>query len=338
MHRITCFLIVLVLGLGFAACNQPNTTESENFMDQPMKAAPPNTIAKPAIVYTDAATGTVLHVMDSSGTNQTVVYTGSAGVSTPNWSPGNSIVFVESGSIKTAEITVNSSGVAVSSNMQTIASVSSTTHILTKAVWSSTTTVNAIAFPIQAKSNTGANNYLCIMSASGTIWDTLYTTPYDQYAGGLTWSPDDAKLAVLMESRSTGDNWFVILNTSTGAITDSIPVNLEITSNNFRNNVEWSRASGTINKLAFVSHEMVGPRICYLTPTSGSTPTTNNVSLPIAGTLTWSPNNSSLMYVHAEWSNKCRCEVFSLSKNRTQSTTTSSVDNSFSAGSMNWHR
>jgi Tol biopolymer transport system component len=176
------------------------------------------------------------------------------------------------------------------------------------------------------------------MSASGGAWDTLYTTPYDYYVGGVTWSPDDSKLALMMESRSGTADWFIILNAATGAVVDSIPVSLQINSNNFRNNVEWSRASSTVNKLAFVSHESVGPRICYISPISGSTPTSNNVSLPSFGTLTWSPNNSSVMYVHAEYAGKCRCYVSSLKKNNAQTTTTSSVDKSFDAYSMNWHR
>jgi hypothetical protein len=82
----------------------------------------------------------------------------------------------------------------------------------------------------------------------------------------------------------------MIYNTSTWEYVDSIAVEGTVFG------LEWSRSGA--NKLAF-GLQAVGSTITklyFVDPSTGSVPTTNNV----VGTCpTWSPNNSSVMYVNA---------------------------------------
>lgn len=364
MYRILSFLLVLTaLGFGFAACENPNSNDSGNFMDQPMAAkggggkggdtAP----ADPKIVYMTKDGN--FAVMDSTGENQTTVYTpATANIALePNWSPSNSITWTErsglTSTIRAADISV-SNGTPVSSNIRTIASLTSTSPdymSIRHARWSSLSSTNKIAFSLSASAAGTSDNHVCLVSASGGTWDTIYTTPHNTRIMGLAWDWRDSKLAVLLRREDANNtflnNYFVIIDPGTGGGLPgdeiwraAVSVEIPISNTPF----DWSRAtsqSNDINKIVFVSEG----KIYYLTPGSGDTPTTNNVSWAMAGTVTWSPSNSHVMFVKSAGTKRNKStgqweETFDLYKNTAQTSTVTEIDGDFphADAQLNWHR
>jgi hypothetical protein len=215
----------------------------------------------------------------------------------PTWSPsGGSVVFSQVGSgsipdsIKAIDISVNTKGNVVSSNLRTIVAQTSTSSRVKNSFWSSTAGANKIAYT----QDDGASNSLWIVSASGGS-PTQVASIDETWAGstsGLgypTWNADDSRLAVVRHGNNSA--MIMIYNTSTWEYVDSIAVDGTIFG------LEWSRAGA--NKLAFGLQAVGGTtnKLYFVTPTTGSTPTTNNV---LGSYPTWSPNNSSVLYFNSQ--------------------------------------
>src|ERR1043165_9542210 len=213
--------IVLLSVFMLGSCQQdPNSTFSAPNGTY-SKAAAQTSTAAPAIIYT---TGNNIAVMDSDGTHQSSVYTSTASVSSPNWSSSNSATWAErtstSSAIRALDISV-SGGTPVGSNLRTITSLSSSSPTIQKPRWSSLGSTNKIAFALYSGSGS-QKNYVCRISASGGTWDTIYEAPNNIIVAGLSWSPDDSKLAVHLIDRSGQWGSFIIINTTSKAVTDSI--------------------------------------------------------------------------------------------------------------------
>jgi hypothetical protein len=274
--------------------------------------------AHPAIAYRSSVTtgsGHTQHtypaigVMDSDGTHQTNVYVGtsSAGEIDPTWSPnGGSISWVLGKNIVAIDVSVNSSGVPVGSNFRTIAATPSSDAVagffIISQAWCSVTTTGKIAF-IYENWNTGITK-LCTVSISGGAWDTLAVSGYNIYYNELytvTWSPDDAKLAVVREDDAGPINSKLMIYTrSSSAFTDSISAPSGKMFGNYAHFIpgpQWSRTGG-VGGTAYLCAQVGSTSspynfaLYYVQPTNGSTPSTNGVS---SRNSTWSPNNSSVM-------------------------------------------
>ena len=152
---------------------------------------------------------------------------------------------------------------------------------------------------------------------------------------GIAWNSDDSKLAVYTINGSTGK--IIIISMSTHLVTDSMTFTDQSNYGGL-NSLEWSR-SGSVDKLAFV----LDGKIQYIAPTTGSSPTTQDVgksSAPntIANSASWSPNNSSLMFIKGTYTSSCQCDKHSLLKNNAQTTTVKELDKTFEATALQWHR
>src|ERR1019366_9537462 len=164
--------------------------------------------------------------------------------------------------------------------------------------WCATSSTGKIAFTRQHIGSQLGLSELCTISPSGgTV--TVLTSYRKLNAQGRAmslfvsppWSPDDSKIAIFRMD-TVGHCTIMIFNASTGAALDSIPITLYT-----MYHLEWSRTGA--NLLAFseitTSEGSAGPpHIYYCVPTTGSTPSTNSVA---GNWPTWSPNNSSLMYI-----------------------------------------
>ena len=110
----------------------------------------------------------------------------------------------------------------------------------------------------------------------------------------------------------------MIFNTSSWQCVDSIAVDGTVFG------LEWSRSGA--NKLTF-GLQAVGStvsKIHFVTPTTNSVPTTNNV---VGVYPTWSPNNSSVLYVNSGYVNK-----------NTPGTTSVTQVSNFGGTAMKWKR
>ncbi len=240
--------------------------------------------------------------MDTTGANATTIVTGSSGTTytSPSWNyNGSTIAYarVASGTYKinTVDVSVNSKGVPVGSNDQAIYTLapSDSTVLLTGAgpACSATSSTGLVAF---AQVHTDRQHYgiteLCTMPQSGgtptvlasykklngTVIEGIYQWP--------TWSSDDSKIAVARQD-SNREYTILIFNASTGAPEDSIYVAGTVS------HLEWSRTGE--NYLAYSFSTGSAYEIYYVTPSTGSTPTTNSV---VGSYPTWSPNNSGIMF------------------------------------------
>ncbi|HET6511426.1 MAG TPA: hypothetical protein VFH43_04495 [Candidatus Kapabacteria bacterium] len=336
---LTFSLTFLALGISLTACDfdPGSTTTPGQDHDMAVKGAP--AAAAPAIAYIDASSR--LGVMDSSSTNQTIVYTPSSGnwIDRPHWSPSNSVLWAEypssgnTSSIRAADISV-SGGVPGASNIRTILSESDDTARIRFPTWSSTTSTDKIAFAFYRGSSGGVRrpSYVCTISSDGSGLDTLYTTTAGVVAG-ITWNADDSKLAIYLSEVGQ----ILILNAATGAVEETIAIS---DNGNYGglHSLEWSRSS-SINKLMFV----LDGRVQYVTPSTGSSPSTQNVGygnapITIAQRASWSPNNSGVMFIKATWTNSCGCDKHSLVKCTAQSSSVKDIDKTFEATDLHWHR
>jgi hypothetical protein len=233
------------------------------------------------------------------------------------WSPtGTSISFVQAdwsptapvAAIKALDVSVNSSGAVVGSNVRTIYSLPTNTGVNSGVSWSSTTTMGKIAFGTYHANNTVRT--LWVISQGGgapiKVWesDSTYIKEDGSVIGhrqpivSATWSPDDHRLAaVRYDSAGTSTPWAVstimIFNTndngSTWTYTDSIKV--PGNSNASVMGLEWSRIPNGINRLAY--HNAENGLLYYVSPTTGATPTTNGVSGSYPA---WSPDDSAIIF------------------------------------------
>lgn len=275
-----------------------------------------STPAHPAFAYLGRATVNrttfwSVFVMDSDGTHQTNLFPNGLnghlittdGTMQPTWSPsGNSIAFcvgnsTYTDSIYAFDISVNSSGVPVSSNLRLI--YGGSIHIVNVA-WSNTSTTGQIAF----NTINGNTDDVWVVSQSGgtpvNVWHDTAGNGHMQ-----SWSPDDSKLCfnrrVIVNGTVTG-RYLMIFNTtdqgSSWSYVDSIW--LPISTYGIANGVEWSRGGtwGTTGKIAFTCaspSDQYGTSgtLYYVAPSTGATPTTNGV---LAMYPTWDPTNATLAF------------------------------------------
>ena len=156
------------------------------------------------------------------------------------------------------------------------------------------------------------------MDTNGGSWTTLAmeNRPAGSnsfYWYGPVWNSDDSKYAGFRTDSILG-NALIVFNASTGSPVDSVS-----TSYTTIGAFQWSHA-GT-NSIAFTAAtSSTSPvEIYYVTPTTGSTPTTNSVQ---GHSVTWSPNNSSVMFRAGLPSSSAidKCVAFSSSTSQILST------------------
>ncbi len=315
MKTLRSLSLLISMALLVASCQQD--PQSANGPNLPLAqgghgGGGSTTPANPAITYISSTTSHGhttwgIAVMDTSGANQTVIYTPSTGyiVYNPTWSPtGGSIAFAESdfslgvSAIKVIDVSVNSSGVAVGSNLRTIASwsASDSEGVFNNdddcgPAWCQQSTTGKIAFLLYHTNWSGSPNHyrtdLCtIPQAGGTVTMLATRTPSNNGVADMlfapTWSPDDSHIAARVFAGGPDP---VLVFDMTGAVTDSTP--LATTSTN--RPVRWSHSG--LNELVIGSGG-TNP-MYYLTP--GSSPTSESIT---GSTGTWSPNNSGIMYLN----------------------------------------
>jgi len=308
MNKLLSASLLTIMVLLAASCKQDPQSANGPQTVLPLSSGNP---AHPAITY--AIYGAIA-VMDSDGTHQTTVLSpkGTETMGTPNWSSsGGSIAYQDAAggssyvnSVKAMDISVNSRGVPVSSNVRTIYATQNTdTAFIVDPAWCSVSTTAQIAFVRRyGGAGWGSPNLglaqLCTVSQSGGTPTVLasYKILATQGNGNPlvishylypTWSPDDSKIAVARED--TVGHWTIMIyNSSTGAAQDSIPFSGTVAC------LEWSRTG--LNKLLFqeTPNSSTPWTIYYCDPTTGSTPTTNSVT---GSNPTWSPNNNTVMYI-----------------------------------------
>jgi hypothetical protein len=281
--------------------------------------------------------------MDSDGTHQTNIVTCGSNNTVEaytytNWNySGSSIAYrdVKSGNypsyIKAIDVSVNSKGVAVGSNNRTIYSLASSdsAYILSGPSWSATSSTAKIAFTRQHIGSQLGLAELCTIAQSGGTVTVLDSYKRLNAQGHViseyiypTWSPDDSKIAV-MRMDTIGYTTIMIFNASTGAALDSIPLSTGVV-----RELEWSRTGANLLVFEQAASSQSPIYVYYCTPTTGSTPATNSVSGQFA---TWSPNNSSLMFVNTASNN-------TLTKVTAETNSTSAIQTYFATNWLNWKR
>lgn len=306
-----------------AGCSEAPTTSSSQ---DPMSKPSPSTPANPVLTYEGTTTSKgktyqTVAVMNADGSHQTNLY----GTDQPlghyfmseSWSPtGTSICFADingnsaapADAIKAIDVSVNSSGNVVGSNVRTVYALPTNVGINPGLAWSSTTTMGKIAFTTFNPSNTVRTLWV-IPQSGGTpikVWecDSSYIKGNGSVIGHRqpltfpTWSYDDHRLAVIRQDSATAPNPYavntiMIFNTtdngSTWSYADSIKVpgsgNISV------QGLEWSRNANGINKIAYSN--AANGLLYYVDPTTGAVPTTNGVqgSYPA-----WSPDNGAIIF------------------------------------------
>jgi Tol biopolymer transport system component len=327
MKSTSLFVLAAFAAASFlSSCQQdPQSVNGGNKL--PLKSSPPP--ANPAITYINSGIG----VMDTTGDNATTIVTGTSGTTylSPSWNYNGSMIAystVASGTYKiaTVDVSVNSKGVPVGSNNTNIYSLapSDSIRIQSGPTASATSSTGLVAFTRlhTDKADFGVTD-LCTIPQSGGMPTVLSSYKRLNNLGmvlGLynapTWSPDDSKIAVVRQDTILHST-ILIFNASTGAAEDSIPV-----SGNCQH-LEWSRSGA--NDLAYSFSSGSAYDIYYVAPSTGSTPTTNNVA---GGSPTWSPNNSSIMFDPTSGA----------SEKLVPFTTSATTVGSSSFGSLNWKR
>jgi hypothetical protein len=333
---LSIFIAFAIFG-ALVSCNKDSGLTNATL---PMRVATA-TAANPAITW---VSGTVIRrkdyqtiaVMDTDATHQTNIYTASTtseSEQNPTWSPtAGSIAWrlfdgtgATASSIELIDVSVNASGIAVGSNARTIYSTTNADSVsVNNPAWCSTTATGKIAFVRQyIGSNLGLSE-LCTISQSGGAVTVLASYKQLDSKGYVishftypTWNPDDSKIAVIRED-TVLHSTIMIFDASTGVALDSIPITGSPTA------IEWSRTG--MNKLvyAYTPNSSTARSLYYVTPTTGSTPTTNSIS---GVSQTWSPNNSSVMYANS-----------SLMKVIPLTSTTTTVNATAPGNKMNWKK
>ncbi len=250
----------------------------------------------PAITYVTSTTidgkkYSVVAVCDSDATNQTVIYmplSDSFTCRAPSWSAdgGTIAIQVEEGrnvdKIYLCDVS-DSLGNVVGSNARSIYSASGI--ILQGVSWSSLATTDKIIF--STVEDSGGISRVQIISGFGGTPTVLYQSPSGESHSyrSATWSPDDSKIAFVDRTTSGSSHFDTlrVIDASTGVLLESV----DLGSPFVQISCEWSRAG--LNVVAFILDGV----IYYVTPTTGSTPWTNDVG--VGGGPTWSPDNSSLL-------------------------------------------
>jgi hypothetical protein len=300
-HSLRLCSFLLTAGLVLAGCEEPSSTASSDpsFGGKPGGGGGSSTPADPELTYVGSSTikgksYATLYVMDVDGTHLTAVHrcaTTTVSLNgSPTWSPdGGSIVFTQRGngstipdSIKVIDISLNSSGQPVGTNLRTIVGLSSVSVGLKNPFWSATSTSDLIAYT----TDDGTTNSLYTVSANGGSPSLINSVDktwagHSNPLGVPTWNGDDSKLAMIRIG--VNSTTIMIFNTSTWDYIDSIVVSGSIFG------LEWSR-SGSTNSLAYSTNG----KISYVEPITGAIPTTNNAN---GAYPSWAPDNSTLMVV-----------------------------------------
>jgi hypothetical protein len=304
-------------------CNEaPTTSSPQELMSKP----PASTPANPALTYqgTGNSKGSsyqTVAVMDADGSHQTNLY-GSAQTAGQffmyeSWSPtGTSIAFVQTNgsatapvaSIKALDVSVNSSGAAVASNVRTIYNLPANTDVNVGLAWSSTVTMGKIAYATWDP--VSSTRTLWVIPQTGgapiKVWgcDATYVKEDGSVIGhrqpltSPTWSPDDHMLAAIRADSATTATPYVVStimifsttdNGGTWSYTDSIKV--PGTTGPGVAGLEWSRNASGINKLAY--YNAGDWSLYYVSPVTGAVPTTNGVKGRYPA---WSPDNGLIIF------------------------------------------
>jgi hypothetical protein len=323
--RIAALALVALI---VAGCDEAPTTSSA---DDPMARPAPSTPANPALCYEGYTTlkgkgYRTVAVMDADGTHQTNLYGTTLPIGTylddESWSPGGtSISFVENngsttapvGAIKAIDLSVNSSGAAIGSNVRTIYDLPAGYGTSGGVQWSSTSAMNKIAFATWNPNTT--DRTLWVVPATGgapiRVWgsDATYIKEdgsvlgHRQTLSNATWSPNDERLAaVRLDSAGAPTNPYAVAtimifnttdNGNTWTYTDSIKI-AGSTSTPVAN-LEWSRGANGIDKLAYgnLNYNANKGQIFYVDPVTNAVPTTQGV---LGRCPSWSPDNMTLIY------------------------------------------
>ncbi len=330
----------------FSSCSQDE--QSLNGPKTVLPLSPSTPPAQPAVTYIGTTTATIkkviytyytVAVMDSTDANQRNIVTAAfnntqGALVSPSWNyNGASIAYGSlenlAWAIKAVDVSVNSNGVPVGSNVRAIYSLSASDSIYNQGgpAWCATSSTGLIAFTrLHIKKSDYGVTDLCTIPQSGGTPTVLAS--YKKLRGtvclGLyeypTWSPDDSKIAVARQD--TNDHYTILIfNSSTGAAEDSIPISGSV------NKLEWSRTGQ--NKLLFMStpNSSTPWELYYVTPSTGSTPTTNSVT---GFDPAWSPNNSGVMFYSYSSSGLAKLQSFT--------SNSTSLEPGFTGGSIDWKR
>jgi hypothetical protein len=214
--------------------------------------------------------------------------------------------------IKAIDVSVNSKGVAVGSNVRTIYGLPDKTWGVGTVAWSSTSTMGKVAFT--EADPTGTHYGLWTVPANGGPPTNIYSvdTSWLHRRVGLnfpTWSPDDSRLAVA-RGDSAQVTTIMIFNTTTWAYVDSIKVQAPAGKSAGSLGIEWSRTG--LNKLAF----SMNSQLYYCDPSTGAIPATDGVA---TRAVTWSPNNSSILIAPPDMSGQYKVVPFTTSTTKISS-------------------
>lgn len=317
--------VLLVAGCETDPNSSPGAPEIRPMAGKPQSVVDP-AIAFGAPVTRAGKTYANLCVIDSDGTDLSFVYKApnqEATIEFPSWSPGGgSIAFKEfdftlGPRIKVLDVSV-SQGKVIGSNTRSVFEAGRYGVLMVHGVsWSSLSSTNKIAYNLHEGAYV---NKIMVVPASGGTSTVLYEhRDTNRYYLSVTWSPDDSKIAFIDHapgiSGALRPDTIRVIDASTGELLESIGVGSTPT-------IEWSRSG--VNLLAFSSDFGSGFKLYYVTPTTGSTPWTNNVSGYYP---TWSPNNSSLVMANGSTLQKT-----------VYGTSTTTTFFTWGSGQSNWKR
>jgi hypothetical protein len=268
----------------------------------------------------------MVSVMNADGSHQANFY-GTSQAATDNlrdecWSPnGASVGFIHDNgnttapvaAIKAIDISVNSSGTVVGSNVRTIYNAPANTGITPGTAWSSTATMGKYAFATYNPSN--SNRTLWVVSQTGgspiKVWgsDSTYVKEngsvmgHRQTLSSATWSPDDEHLAAVRADSAgtttpTAMVTIMIFRTSDNGLTWSYDDSIKVAGGASMpvSGLEWSRNGNGINKLAY--NNFNDGFLYYVDPSTNAVPFTNSVPGRFP---TWSTNNSVISYWNSSY-------------------------------------
>jgi hypothetical protein len=334
---LSAFLVLAGLGIMLSACKQDPQSANGPQTVLPLSSNTPP--ANPALTFSTVPDSgyEAVAVSDSDGSHVTNIYYPHRYslyqgymVGCESWSPsGGSIAFVAYWSpdtLYTMDVTVNSQGVPVGKNLKHL--YVSTAIAALGTAWSSTTTMGKIAF---WEYTSGPSTWrLKVIPQSGGTAKTVYTTT--SRVNGVTWSPDDSRLATIRIDSNAGFTVKILGTTDNGnhwAEVDSVAVYNNQGIREEGQSLEWSRSG--LNKIALTIWNGSSTHLYYCDPTRGATPTTDGVATGGARNgsnhVTWSPNNSSIIYPGSA-GGMWKVSAF----------TTNTSEVSSSLGAANWNR
>jgi Tol biopolymer transport system component len=300
MKPILSFCLAAFAGvIIFAGCkSDPNSSIGVPEINRATQS--PTSDAHPAIAYRTNVSikgkdYRAVGVMDDDGTDQTIVYTSTGSVADvndifpgPSWSPdGGTLAFYIYGNSVTESILLRdvavSHGKVVGSNTRTLYTMNPADGNYIRGMsWCSLSSTGKIAFTTHAETRR-----LFTIPTSGGTPTLLYSIAEGSihFWESPTWSPDDSKIAFVDHAGlyGTAPDTIRVIDAVTGQLLESIGIGSTVAITN----LEWSRTGS--NLLAFTANYGSGSYLYYVSPTTGSTPTTNNVS---AQSPTWSPTNA----------------------------------------------